>query len=57
MFGDTQLLDFAHFFDDAGEEAADMGFEVGFDIGFLDWEEEGESGGPENGVQFEVGIG
>jgi hypothetical protein len=58
VFGDTQLLDFAHFFDDAGEEAADMGFEAGFFyIGFLDWKEECESGRSKNGVEFEVGIG
>ena len=37
-----------------------MGFESSSEMGlwvFLDWEEERESGGFENGVEFEVGFG
>lgn len=59
MFGNTQLLNLAQFFDYAGEEATDVGSESGFEMGFgvsgLEGEE-GESGGFENGVEFEVGF-
>lgn len=33
-----------------------MGFVLSFDIGFPFWEEEGDSGGSENGIDFKAGI-
>jgi hypothetical protein len=59
VFGNTQLLNLAQFFDYVDEEATDVGSKSGFEMGFgvLGLEgEEGESDGFENGVELEVGF-
>lgn len=59
MIGDTQLLDFAHFFDNSGEEGSDWVVVVGSEqmsgFGRVGCEEESEGGGFKNGVRFEAG--
>lgn len=59
VFGDTQLLDVAHFFDDPGEEASDWVVravpEVG--LGSVAGDEEREGGDFRNGIQFEGDFG
>lgn len=58
MVGDSQLLDFAHFFDKSGEEGSDWDVVVGckYMLRFkrVGSEEESEGGGFKNVVKFEV---
>lgn len=57
VIGTSDLLDLAHFLDDSGEEASDCGGSGVAVLVSAVGDEEGESGGFGNGVEFEVGSG